>query len=228
MKRSLPYRTELEGWVGGLQLACHAIRRRPETAGSLRISGKHRFIADYLNEEVLAHLDGDTRQFLLQTSILDQLSGELCDATTGRNDSQRVLETLERDGLFLTALDDTREWFRYHPLFAGVLREELHRQHAQEVASLHCRAARWYLGHAMPEQAFSHAVAGNDVDLVTRIGEDYCVIKMESGELNVVARWLQMIPEAWFAAYPLVDLLRVTYLIFTGAFEESARLLDGG
>ena len=161
----------------------------------------------------------------MQTSILDQLTAELCDATTGRNDSQRVLETLERDGFFLTALDDTREWFRYHPLFADVLREMLHQEHGQAVAPLHCRAARWYLAHALPEQAFSHAVAGQDVNLVTRIGEDYWVIKMESGELNVVARWLQLIPQTWFAIYPLVDLLRVTYLIFTGAFEESAGLL---
>ena len=221
-----PVQDRLEGWVAGLQLVCHAIRRRPETAGSLSVTGKQRFIADYLHEEVLANLDGVTRQFVLQTSILDQLSGELCDATTGRNDSQNMLETLERDGLFLAALDEQRDWFRYHPLFAGVLREELHRQHPQEVASLHCRAARWYLRRAMPEQAFSHAVAGNDVHLVTRIGEDYCVIKMESGELNVVARWLQMIPEAWFARYPLINLLRVCFLIFTGAFDEGARLLD--
>jgi len=216
---------ELEGWAAGLQLACHAIRRRAGPTGSLKISGRHRFIADYLHEEVLAHLDGDTRQFLVQTSILDQLTAELCDATTGRTDSQRVLGTLERDGFFLTALDDTREWFRFHPLFADVLREMLHQEHGQAVAPLHCRAARWYLAHALPEQAFGHAVAGQDVNLVTRIGEDYWVIKMESGELNVVARWLQLIPQTWFAIYPLVDLLRVTYLIFTGAFEESARLL---
>jgi LuxR family maltose regulon positive regulatory protein len=217
---------QLEGWIGGLQLACRAIQYRPETLGSLEISGKHRFIGDYLHEEVLAHLDEDTRRFLVQISILDQLSGALCDATTGRNDSQRVLETLERDGLFLTALDDTREWFRFHPLFAGVLREMLQQEHGQAVGSLHCRAARWYLAHALPEQAFSHAVAGHDVDLVTRILEDYCVIKMESGELNIVAGWLQMIPQAWFAIYPLVDLLRVAYLIFTGAFAESARRLE--
>ena len=186
--------TELEGWAAGLQLACYAIRRRAGPEGLLEISGNYRFIADYLHEEVLAKLDSATHQFLLQTCILDPLSGELCDATTGRNDSQRELETLERDGLFLTALDDTREWFRYHPLFAGVLREELHRRHAEDVAMLHRRAARWFLGRDMPEQAFSHAVAGNDVDLVTRIGEDYCVIKMESGELNVVAQWLELIP----------------------------------
>jgi LuxR family transcriptional regulator, maltose regulon positive regulatory protein len=221
-----PMQTQLEGWAAGLQLARYAVQRRAEAAGSLRISGKHRFIADYLHQEVLAHLDEDTRMFLLQTSILGQLHSELCDATTGRNDSQRMLETLERDGLFLAALDDTREWFRYHPLFAGVLREELHRWRGQEIASLHCRAAGWYLDHAMSEQAFSHALAGNNVDLVTRVGEDYCVIKLESGEHNVVARWLEMIPEDWFAAYPLVDLLRVAFLMFTGAFEESARILD--
>ena len=78
----------------------------------------------------------------------------------------------------------------------------------------------------MPEQAFGHALAGNDVDFITRVGEDYCVIKMESGELNVVARWLQKIPEDWFTTYPLVDLLPLAFLIFTGAFEESAGILD--
>ena len=138
-----PVLAQLEGWIAGLQLVCHAILHRPEAVGLLSITGKHRFIADYLNEEVLVNLDGATRQFLLQTSILDQLNGELCDATTGRNDSQHLLETLERDGFFLTALDDTRDWFRYHPLFAGVLREELQRQQSQELAALHCRAARW-------------------------------------------------------------------------------------
>ena len=216
---------QLHGWAAGLRLVCHAVRRRPEAARPLRIGGRHRFIADYLDEEVLTGLDPDTRRFLLRTSLLEGLSGELCDATVEGRDSQRMLETLERDGLFLTALDDTREWFRFHPLFADVLREKLRQEHPEEVARLHSRAARWFLDHAMPDQAFGHAVAGGDVDLVTRIGEDYCVIKLESGELNVVARWLRMIPEPWFAAYPLVDLLRVAYLIYTGAFEECVRCL---
>jgi LuxR family maltose regulon positive regulatory protein len=216
----------LEGWPAGLQLACYAIRRRPAAIASLEFSGKLRFIADYLNEEVLAHLDEATRWFLLQTSILDQLSGELCDTVTERSDSQQTLATLERDGLFLAPLDDTREWYRYQPLFADVLREELRQRQPEAIATLHRRAAEWYVKQGMPDPAFTHAVAGGDVDLVTRIGEDYCVIKMESGELNVVARWLQLIPQEWFDRNPLVDLMRVAFLIYTGAFEESASLLD--
>ncbi|MGH2616311.1 MAG: LuxR C-terminal-related transcriptional regulator, partial [Thermomicrobiales bacterium] len=216
---------QTEGWIAGLQLASLTLRRRREADG-LTISGRHRFIADYVREEVLARLPDETRRFLVHTSILDRLGGSLCDAVTGGDDSQQMLERLERENLFLVPLDDERAWFRYHPLFAGVLREALHRQDSQEVPLLHCRAARWFLNRAMPEQAFSHAIAGNDVDLVTRIGEDYGVIKMESGELNVVARWVQTIPEAWFATYPLINLLRVAFLIYTGAFEESVRLLD--
>jgi LuxR family maltose regulon positive regulatory protein len=216
----------LEGWPAGLWLVCYAISRRPDAARSLTIGGRHRFIADYLDEEVLTNLDDATRQFLVRTSILDQLNGELCNAVTGGSQSQRLLETLERDGLFLRALDETREWFRSHPIFADVLREKLQQDHAGDVPALHCRAAHWYLDHAMPELAFRHAVAGNDVDLVMHIGEDYSVIKMESGELNVVARWIQMIPGDWFATYPLFDLLRVMYLIYTGAFAESLRLLE--
>jgi LuxR family maltose regulon positive regulatory protein len=216
----------LEGWIAGLQLACHAIRQRPETAQSPTLSGKHRFIAQFLHEELLASLDAGTLQFLLQTCLLEQLHGDLCDAMTDRHDSQQMLETLERDALFLTALDDTREWFRYHPLFADVLREELRRRHAPDAASLHRRAARWYQDRGMPEQAFRHAVAGNDVDLVTQIGDDYAVIKMESGELNVVGTWLQLIPGTWFAVYPLISLLKVEFLIFAGAIDEGARLLD--
>lgn len=216
---------QLEGWIGGLQLACHALRRRPQATGMIGISGKHRFIADYLREEVLADVDETTRRFLLQTSVLDQLHGELCDATTGRSDSQQTLERLEREGLFLVALDDVREWFRFHPIFRDVLREDVAARIPDDVGDLHCRAATWYLQHAMPEQAFHHAVSGNDPELVTRICEDYCVIKMESGELAVVGRWMQMIPDAWFATYPLMSLMKVAFLIFSGAFEEGARLL---
>jgi LuxR family maltose regulon positive regulatory protein len=219
-------REQLEGWPAGLQLACHAIRRRPAAIAPLEFSGKHRFLADYLNEEVLDYLDEATRRFLLRTSILDQLNGALCDTVAERSDSQQVLAALERDGLFLTPLDDTREWYRYQPLFAEVLREELRQRQPDSLATLHRRAAEWYLKQGMAEPAFSHAVAGSDIDLVTRIGEDYCVIKMESGELNVVARWLELIPPDWFDRNPLVDLMRVAFLIYTGAFEESASLLN--
>jgi LuxR family maltose regulon positive regulatory protein len=221
----LPLHNQLEGWVAGLQLAALILRRRHENAALPVVSGRHRFIADYLREDVLADLPAEVRQFLLRTSILDRLCAGLCDTVVEGEGSQAMLERLERENLFLLPLDDCRTWFRYHPLFADFLLAELQRSLPNEVAHLHCRAARWFLHAAMPEQAFDHAVAGSDVDLVIRIGEDYAVIKMESGELNVVARWVQAIPEEWFATYPLFTLLRVSFLIYTGAFEESVRLL---
>jgi LuxR family transcriptional regulator, maltose regulon positive regulatory protein len=217
---------QLEGWAAGLQLASLTLRRPREAGDRPLLGGQHRFIADYLREDVLAQLPADVQQFLLETSVLDPLSAALCDAVTGRDDGEAMLAALERDNLFLMPLDDRRAWFRYHRLFADFLRTELERAEPNTVELLHRRAATWYLAHAMPEQAFSHAIAGNEVALVTRIAEDYCVIKMESGELNVVARWLQMIPEPWFAAYPLIDLMRVAYHIYTGAFDESIRLLQ--
>lgn len=218
---------QMEGWAAGVQLAALTLRRRPDSAPLPALGGQHRFIADFLHDDVLAHLPADVRRFLLQTSILDRLCADLCHAVTGCDESQAMLERLERENLFLSPLDERRAWFRYHPLFADVLREALRRHHPAEVAPLHCRAARWFLSAGLVEQAFHHAIAGEDVALATRIGEDYAVIKMESGELNVVARWVAMVPEQWYAAYPVVDLLRVSYLLYTGAFEESARLLGG-
>ena len=111
------------------------LQRHRAGADRLVVSGRHRFIADYLSEDVLAHLPDDVRQFLLQTSILDRLCGSLCDAVTGREDGQAMLERLERENLFLVPLDDSREWFRYHRLFADFLQEELHRRHPDEVAA---------------------------------------------------------------------------------------------
>ena len=133
---------------------------------------------------MLAHLPEEIRRFLLQTSILDRLCGPLCDAVTGTAGGQEMLEHLERENLFLVPLDDSREWFRYHRLFADFLRAELHRRHPDEVADLHRRAARWYLAHDLPEQAFRHAVAGDDLDLVVQIFDRYVNAKLQGGEYH--------------------------------------------
>jgi LuxR family maltose regulon positive regulatory protein len=160
---------QVEGWVAGLLLTALTLQRRLTEADKLVVSGKHRFIADYLNEDVLAPLEPHKRRFLLQTSILDRLSAPLCAAVTGSDDSQAVLEMLERDGLFLVALDDSRQWYRYHRLFADFLYEQLRRHLPGDVLDLHRRAARWYLAHDLADQAFQHALAGDDVDLVIKI-----------------------------------------------------------
>jgi LuxR family maltose regulon positive regulatory protein len=218
---------QLEGWIAGLQLVALTLQRGLVGADTLRISGRHRFIADYLTQDVLASLPEDTRLFLLQTSILDGLCGPLCDAITEGTGSQELLETLERENLFLAPLDDSRAWFRYHRLFADVLHEELKQDHPDQVADLHRRAARWYLAHNLPELAFRHAVDGADVELVIELAEQYMTLKLACGEFKIVERWLASIPEAWYSSHPMLGIAQVAFLLFTGAYDAGARSLDG-
>jgi LuxR family maltose regulon positive regulatory protein len=217
---------QLEGWIAGLQLVALSRQRRLASTDAPVITGKHRFIADYLSEDVLAHLPDNLRQFLLQTSILDHLCGSSCDAVTERTDGQETLELLERENVFLASLDDTREWYRYHQLFAEFLQGELHRRYPDEIATLHGRAARWYLAHNLPEQAFQHAVERGDMDLVIRLFERYFPIMVVGGEISVLERWLKALPEAWHAAHPMIGVAHAYILIYTGQFEAGIRFLD--
>ncbi|MGH2535778.1 MAG: LuxR C-terminal-related transcriptional regulator [Candidatus Promineifilaceae bacterium] len=215
-----------EGWIAGLQLAALGLRRELAGADSLALSGRQRFIADYLAEDVLAPLASDRRQFLLQTSILDALSAPLCEAVTGRQGGQETLAALERENLFLRPLDDRREWFRYHPLFADFLQSELSRHKADEVAELHRRAGRWYLAQDMPEPAFEHALAGEQVQLALEIFDKHFLAKLNAGELGVVKRWLGAVPADWYAAYPVIDLMRAGLMAVAGQFEAIVGLLE--
>lgn len=221
----VPLHEQLEGWVAGLQLAALTLRHH-RAAGTLLVSGRQRFIADYLSDDVLAHLPDDRRRFLLQTSILDRLCGALCDAVTERADGQDMLEGLERANLFLVPLDDRREWFRYHRLFADFLQAELHQRYPAEIVQLQRRAARWYLAHDLPEQAFDHALAGDDPEFMIRIFERYGNLKLNCGELKLVARWLDSLPAAWYSTHPLLGLFRAGLLAFTGAFDACLHCVD--
>jgi LuxR family transcriptional regulator, maltose regulon positive regulatory protein len=218
--------TRLEGWVAGLQMAALSRQGRLSAGDTLVVSGKHRFIADYLTEDVLAPLPADRRRFLLQTSILDRLCGPLCDAITERTDGQETLELLERENVFLTLLDESREWFRYHQLFAEFLQGELQRRHPEEIALLHGRAAQWYLTHDLPDQALQHAVARGDLDLVIYIFERYVPAKLQGGEVKIVERWLAALPEAWRAAHPMLGFAQACVLLYTGQFEAGLRYVD--
>ena len=218
---------QLEGWVAGLQLAALSLKHRnPASTGMATISGRQHFIADYLSEDVLNQLPAEVRTFLLKTSILERLSGPLCDAVTGTPGGQSMLELLERQNLFVQALDDERTWFRYHPLFANFLLGELNRRYINEVAELHRRAAAWYTAHELPEQAFGHAVAGDDVERVIEILDKYFNAKLNGGEFRVVERWIDLLPVAWHVSYPVFDLMRAGLLAYSGAFEDCVRLID--
>ena len=222
----VPLQAQLEGWIAGLQLVALSLQRHPARVDELVISGKHRFIADYLSEDVFGHLSPDTQRFLLQTGILDTLCGSLCDAVTGQAGGRETLERLERQDLFLVPLDNRREWFRYHHLFADFLREALNRRHPDKVPELHRRAARWYLEHELPEPAFRHAVAADDVELVLQIIERYIQEKLIGGEFRLVKQWLDMLPEAWYADYPMIGLVRSGLLLFTGQLDACVRYVD--
>jgi LuxR family maltose regulon positive regulatory protein len=230
---------QLEGWIAGLQLVALTLQRRPARGdepfpnleeGPLApkpvVTGRHRFIADYLSEEVLARLPGDVRRFLLQTCLLDLLCSPLCDAVTGGTDGRQMLEMLERENLFLMPLDDNREWFRYHRLFADFLYDELNRQHPDEVAELHRRAAAWYLAHELPEQALRHAVAGDDSDIAARVFDVYLSVKLYAGEMLVVRRWLDLVPEPWKSTYPAFGIAQAGLFAFTGALDAGVRCMD--
>src|SRR6202042_1422360 len=125
-------------------------------------SGSHRYILDYLTGEVLDGQPAQVREFLLETSVLERLSGGLCDAVTGRNDGQAMLEQVEQAGLFLMPLDEVRGWWRYHHLFADLLRVRLQDEQPGRVAPLHRNAAAWSEEHGLADEAIRHVVAAGE------------------------------------------------------------------
>lgn len=216
---------KVEGWIAGLQLASLTLRGDGRSSPAT-ITGRHRFIAGFLRDEVLARLPDETRRFLVQTSIVDRLCGSLCDAITAMANGQETLERLEDQNLFTMPIDDNREWFRYHGLFAGCLRDELERHPPGEIAGLHQRAGAWYLRHDMPERAFDHGIAANDIELVVQILERYVQVKMFSGQVNILLAWLHAIPDEWFAIEPLFILFKSVVNVVTGQFDACVRCLD--
>ena len=143
--------TRTEGWIAGLQMAALSMQGRADTASFIQaFTGSHRFVLDYLVEEVLQRQPERVRSFLLQTAILDRLCGPLCDAVTGQEDGREMLEALERGNLFVVPLDDERQWYRYHHLFADVLQAHLLEEQPDQVSALHRRASEWYEQNGLP------------------------------------------------------------------------------
>ena len=187
--------TRTEGWAAALRLAALSLRGRSNHAQVVRQFGaSHRYILDYVVEEVLASLPPETQQFLLRTSILDRLSGALCEAVTGTADGQAQLEELERANLLIVPLDDERRWYRYHALFAEILRARLTLQHPDEVATLHARASSWHEDQGDDDEAISHALRSGDAERLSRIVAFASGRHMNAGELSTVRRWLDAVP----------------------------------
>src|SRR5215210_3004186 len=161
-----------EGWIAGLQLAALSMQGRADTARFIQaFTGSHRFVLDYLVEEVLGRQPERVRSFLLQTAILDRLSGSLCDAVTDQEEGNARLEALERGNFFVVPLDDKRRWYRYHHLFADVLRARLMAEQPGQVSTLHRRASEWHEQNGLPADAIRHALAAEDFERAASLVE---------------------------------------------------------
>jgi LuxR family maltose regulon positive regulatory protein len=184
-----------EGWAAGLQLAGLSLRGHTDAAGfAAAFGGSHRFVLDYLADEVLDSQTGQVRAFLLETSVLERLSGELCDAVTGRAGSQAMLQDIERAGLFVVPLDEVRGWWRYHHLFADLLRARLQAEQPGRVQALHRAAAAWSQEHGLADDAMRHALAAGDAAWAARLVERHVEELLGRSEGVTLRRWLSALP----------------------------------
>jgi LuxR family transcriptional regulator, maltose regulon positive regulatory protein len=216
-----------EGWAVGLQLAALSLRERPDPDAFLEaFTGTHRYVVDYLSEEVLERQPDQVRTFLLETSILERLSGPLCDAVTGRSDSQDLLEDLERANLFLIPLDEGRRWWRFHHLFSDLLRAELQRADGRSMPELHRRAADWYQQHGLIDETIRHALASGDSTWAARLVEEHLGETLQRAESVLLEQWLSWLPEEMVRSRPRLCLAQAMLEWHRHRLDEVERLLQ--
>jgi LuxR family transcriptional regulator, maltose regulon positive regulatory protein len=209
-----------EGWIAGLQLAALSMQSHQDAPGFIRaFAGDHRYIVDYLVEEVLQRQPDGVRNFLLQTSMLDQLHGSLCDAVTGQQDGNTRLEALERGNFFVVPLDDRRQWYRYHHLFAEVLAAQLRAEQPELVSTLHRRASAWYEQHGSPADAIRHALAAEDFARAADLVERALPAMRSSRQEATVLSWLRTLPNALIPFRPVLSAAYAWALLSSGELE---------
>jgi LuxR family maltose regulon positive regulatory protein len=185
-----------EGWVAGLQLAALSMQGRDDISGFVKsFAGHDRYVVDYLVEEVLQNQTEEVRNFLLQTSILDRLTGPLCDAVTNQKEGKKTLEALERGNLFIIPLDDNRRWYRYHHLFADVLREHLMEEKLDQIPSLHQQASKWFEQNGLLPDAIHHAIKSEDLNHAARLVEMIWPEMDQSFQTGLWLEWFNQLPE---------------------------------
>jgi LuxR family transcriptional regulator, maltose regulon positive regulatory protein len=218
---------QTEGWVAGLQLAALSLRGHADPAAFVAtFSGSHRYILDYLTEEVLARQPDEIVRFLLETSILDRLSGPLCDAVAGRTDSQRLLEAIERANLFLVPLDEVRGWWRYHHLFADLLQARLQQALPDRVPGLHRAAAAWCERQGLADEAIRHARAAGDDLWAARLIERHVETLYRRSETATLQRWFASLPDDLVRSRPRLCLQLARWANVAGRLDEVEPLLQ--
>ena len=223
-----------EGWVVGLQLAALALQASPSarnhagrSAFISQLTGSHRYILSYLTEQVLDQQTNEIARFLLQTSILDKLSGDLCDAVTGRTDSAVLLERLFAANLFLVPLDDEQRWFRYHHLFADLLSNRLRQALPdREIEELHDRASRWFEQNDLRDEAIDHVLQGKNYERAALLVEQAAGDMMFAGRANALRNWLAALSPASFQARPRLSIYRLWIDLMQGKSDLSEPALQ--
>jgi LuxR family maltose regulon positive regulatory protein len=223
-----------EGWIAGLQMAALSIQGRKRAQGDHAVSvfvkaftGSNRFVLDYLLEEVLNQQSSELQAFLLQTSILERMTAPLCDALTQREDSQDILAQLDQANLFLIPLDDERRWYRYHHLFADLLKSVLGKNFPNYEHHLHKRASQWFEENGLMVDAVSHALAAGETERVASLVEGNAALAMmDYGELNTLINWLDTLPQEVACSRPWLCVFNAWALVYTGQLDAVEPLLQ--
>jgi LuxR family maltose regulon positive regulatory protein len=218
--------TRTEGWIAGLQLAALSIHGLPDAAGFIQaFTGSNRFVVDYLVEEVLQRQPQPVRSFLVQTAVLDKLCGALCDTVTGQKHGKGTLERLERDNLFVVPLDAERRWYRYHHLFADVLRAHLLEEQPEQLPVLHRRASEWYEENGSRSDAIRHALCSEDfgwaADLIERAG----LMTEDGSQAATWLKWARTLPVEMIRARPVLSAWYACALLGSGELEAAEACL---
>lgn len=210
-----------EGWIAGLQLAALSMRGREDTAQFVNaFAGDNRYVVDYLVEEVLQRQTPPVRSFLLQTSILDRLSGSLCDAVTGQTEGNERLEVLKRGNFFVVPLDDKRHWYRYHHLFVDVLSAHLRAEQPDLIPILHRRASEWFEQNGSATDAIRHALAAKDFTRAARLVELAWPAMRRSRQEATLLGWLKALPDELLHCRPVLGIAYAHVLLASGEIED--------
>ena len=219
--------TRTEGWVTGLQLAAISMRGSEDTSSFINsFTGSHHLILDYLIEEVLDHQSTSVQTFLLSTAVLNRLTASLCNAVSGQEESQEILEKLERSNLFIIPLDNERNWYRYHHLFQELLRQRLDHIHPAKGIELHRRAAVWWDENGFIDQAIEHALLSEDPQWAASMLENHIDELWHSGKGIVVWRWIRRLPINVVNSKPMLCIMRGYFLHGSGELEAAERSLQ--
>ena len=217
-----------EGWPTGLQLAAISLRNVQDRSAFFKgFSGEHEFIADYLTDEVLMRLTEPIKAFLLQTSILERLSAPLCEAVTGQTGAQEILEQIMDANLFIMPLDSQHSWYRFHILFADLLRKRLQSTQGGIVSDLHNRASLWFEENNLVNLAIEHAIAGKNGERAARLIEQVAERLLMYGEAASLLRWLEALPEEQVLAHPVLgSLYGIALILCARPIRLVASLMD--